>query len=160
MLLCFYMQLAAPPLGFNHTIIHYDTWFFRVVQILIQLILIGFRSDLNSKSIIIQHFIVYYSDYASFRSLVTLLVIVEVGGGGLSRPTPHLILVNIKIISLLANLKVVVPYSKIIIDMPWTYKTLHCKGEPYQFSVRKIKDLETSCYFYILIPKFQFFVHG
>ena len=30
--------------------------------------------------------------------------------------------------------RVVVPCTKIVINLPWTYKKLHCKGNPYRFS--------------------------
>ncbi len=48
------------------------------------------------------------------------------------------------------------PSPKIVINLPWAYKKLYCKGEPCQFSYKDpllYKYKQTSCYFIILMLK-------
>ena len=53
-----------------------------------------------------------------------------------------------------------VPSPKIVINLPWAYEKLPCKGESYRFSGNwdplEQTDRQTSCYFIIRIAKIDY----
>ena len=56
----------------------------------------------------------------------------------------------------------VIPYPILVVNLPWTYKKLHCNGRSNQFSGLKDPFLHTyshtSCYFSIKLISYHFYL--